>query len=88
MSNDFDTSILYYLYEKIFHLSKSPELTKINTSIISPGAKILNMLIENINKYHNNFKYLILLSETIEQDNMIKIIDDLKKELDQYYQAN
>ncbi len=86
MSNDFDTSILYYLYEKLYHLSKSNEFKTTKTSIISPGAKILNMVIEDINKYHSNFKYVILLSETIEQDDMIKILDELKKELDQYYQ--
>ncbi|MFW9970554.1 MAG: GTPase [Candidatus Odinarchaeota archaeon] len=86
MSNDFDTSMLFYLYEKIYHLSKSSEFTSTKTSIISPGAKILNMVIEDINKYHSNFKYVILLSETIEQEDMIKILDDLKKEMSQYYQ--
>jgi len=86
MSNDFDTSILYYLYEKIYHLSKSPEFITTKTSIISPGAKILNMVIEDINKYHTNFKYIILLSETIKQDDMVKILDELKKELNQHYQ--
>lgn len=86
MSNDFDTSILFYLYEKIYHLSKSSKFTTTKTSIISPGAKILNMVIEDINNYHPNFKYVILLSETIEQDGIIKIINELKKELNQYYQ--
>jgi len=86
MSNDFDTSILYYLYEKIYYLSKSPESTTTKTSIISPGAQILNMVIEDINKYHANFKFIILLSESIEQDDMIKILDELKKEFNQYYQ--
>ena len=86
MSNDFDTSILYYLYEKIYHLSKSSEFKSTNTSIISPGAKILNMVIEDINKYHTNFKYIILLSETIEQDDLIKILDKVKIELNRQYQ--
>jgi len=86
MSNDFDTSILFYLYEKLYYLGKSTEFSTTKTSIISPGAKILNMVIEDINKYHTNFKYIILLSETIEQDDMIKILDELKKELNQYYQ--
>lgn len=85
MSNDFDTSILYYLFEKIYYLSKSPEFSTIKTSIISPGSKILNMVIEDINKYNPNFKYLILLSETIEQEDMMKILDDLKNELNQYF---
>lgn len=86
MSNDFDTSTLFYLYEKLYHLSKSTEFTTTKTRIISPGAKILNMVIEDINNYHPNFKYIILLSETVEQDDMFKILDDLKKELNQYYQ--
>ncbi|MFX0008374.1 MAG: hypothetical protein ACFFAV_16810, partial [Candidatus Hermodarchaeota archaeon] len=79
MSNDFDTSTLFYLYEKLYHLSKSTEFTTTKTSIISPGAKILNMVIEDINNYHPTLKYIILLSETVKQDNMIKILDDLKK---------
>jgi hypothetical protein len=81
MSKDFDTSILYYLFEKIYHLSKSPEFKKTTTSVISPGSKILNMVIEDINKYNANFKYVILLSETIEQEDMTKILDELIKEL-------
>ncbi len=86
MSSDFDTSVLFYLYEKIYHLSKSSEFTTTKTSIISPGSKILNMLIQDINKYHPNFKYIILLSETIEQEDMTKILDELKEELSLYYQ--
>ncbi|MFX1391301.1 MAG: GTPase [Promethearchaeota archaeon] len=86
MSNDFDTSTLFYLYEKIHHLSKSTEFTTTKTSIISPGAKILNMVIEDINQYHPNFKYIILLSESLKQDDMVKILDNLKKNLNQYYQ--
>ncbi|MFX1572463.1 MAG: GTPase [Promethearchaeota archaeon] len=86
MSNDFDTSILFYLYEKVYHLSKSSGFTTTKTSIISPGSKILNMLIEDINKYHNNFKYLILLSENLDQEVMTEILDKLKNELSQYYQ--
>ena len=86
MSKDFDTSILFYLYEKIYYISKSPEFTTTKTSIISPGSKILNMLIEDINKYHPNFKYIILLSENLEQEVMTEILDKLKKELNQYYQ--
>ncbi|MFX0082099.1 MAG: GTPase [Candidatus Hodarchaeota archaeon] len=81
MSNDFDTSILYYLFEKIYHLSKSTEFSTTKTRIISPGSKILNMVIEDISNYNSNFKYLILLSETIEQEDMMKILDDLKNEL-------
>lgn len=86
MSSDFDTSVLFYLYEKIYHLSKSSEFTTTKTSIISPGSKILNMLIQDITKYHPNFKYIILLSETIEKEDMTKILDELKKDLSQYYQ--
>lgn len=86
MSSDFDTSVLFYLYEKIYHLSKSSEFMTTKTSIISPGSKILNMLIQDITKYHPNFKYIILLSETIEQEDMTKILDELKEELSQYYQ--
>jgi hypothetical protein len=81
MSNDFDTSTLFYLYEKIYHLSKSTEFSSTKTSIISPGSNILNMLIEDINSYNPNFKYLILLSERVKQDELIEIINKIKKEL-------
>ncbi|MFW9878598.1 MAG: hypothetical protein ACFFG0_36420 [Candidatus Thorarchaeota archaeon] len=39
------------------------------------------MVIEDINKYKPYLKYVIFLSETIEQDDIIKILDDLKNEL-------
>ncbi|MFW9820357.1 MAG: hypothetical protein ACFFE5_12170 [Candidatus Thorarchaeota archaeon] len=86
MTHDFDTSILFYLYEKLYHLSKANNFSTTKTSVISPGAKILNMVIEDINQYHTNFKYIILLSETIGQNSMIKILDELKKKLNQFYQ--
>lgn len=85
MSKDFDTSILYYLFEKIYHLSKSTEFKESKTSVISPGSKILNMVIKDINKYHTNFKYLILLSEIIEQEDMTKILDEIIEDLKQNY---
>ena len=84
-TSDFDTSILYYLYEKMYQLSKSSEIIPSDSSIVSLGTKLLTMKIEYIGSFHSNFKNLIIFSEVLEKDDMIGIIEDLKKELSQFF---
>jgi len=84
-TSDFDASILYYLYEKIYQLAKSSESISSGTSLVSLGSKLLTMRIEDIGSFHSNFKNLIIFSEVLENDDMTKIIDELKKELSQYF---
>ena len=84
-TSDFDASILYYLYEKIYQLAKSSESISSGTSLVSLGSKLLTMRIEDIGSFHSNFKNLIIFSEVLDNDDMTKIIDELKKELSQYF---
>jgi len=84
-SSDFDTSILYYLYEAIYKLSKSPEEPLSKSKFINAGSKILYMLGENISNYHSNFKDILFFSETLEEKDLNKLIYEVKEELGQYY---
>ena len=62
-SSDFDTSILYYLYEVIYKSSKLPEEPLSKIKFINAGSKILYMLRENISNYHSEFKDILFFSE-------------------------
>ena len=84
-TSDFDASILYYLYEKIYQLAKSSESISSGTSLVSLGSKLLTMRIEDIGSFHSNFKNLIIFSEVLENDDITRIIDELKRELSQYF---
>jgi hypothetical protein len=84
-SPDFDTSILYYLYENIYQSSKSPETTDSKSKFINAGSKILYMLGENISNYHSNFKDILFFSEALEENDLSQLVNDVKKELGQFY---
>ncbi|MFX1420474.1 MAG: hypothetical protein ACFE9N_16335, partial [Promethearchaeota archaeon] len=84
-SADFDTSILYHLYEVIYKSSKPSEESLSKSKIINAGSKILYMLGENISKYHPNFKDIFFFSEELQEEDLNKLIDLVKKELDQKY---
>lgn len=81
MSNDFDTNILYYLYEEIDHISKSPETPVSKSTVMSLGPKLFYMVIENIQEDSPNFKLILMFSETLEKEDMTKIIDGIKNDL-------
>ncbi|MFX1490273.1 MAG: GTPase [Promethearchaeota archaeon] len=80
-SNDFDINILYYLYEEVYNISKSSAIPTSKSSVISLGPKLINMVIENLKIDNLGFKYLVIFSETLEQEDAIKIVEDLKKVL-------
>lgn len=84
-SSDFDTSILYYLYEAIYKSSKSSEESLPKSKFINAGSKILYMLRENISNYHSNFKDILFFSETLEEKDLNKLVDEVKNHLGQYY---
>ena len=84
-TSDFDASILYYIYEKIYQLAKSSESISSGASMVSLGSKLLTMRIENIGSFHSNFKNLVIFSEVLENDDITRIIDELKNELSQYF---
>lgn len=84
-SSDFDTSILYYLYESIYKSSKFPEETVLRSKFINAGSKILYKLTDNISNYNSNFKDILFFSETLEENELNKILNNVKNELNQYY---
>ncbi len=84
-SPDFDTSTLYYLYEKIYQSSKTPEQPLSNNKFINAGSKLLYMIIEDIGKFHPNFKNLLFFSETLKENDLNEFINEIKKDLGQIY---
>lgn len=84
-TTDFDNSIMYYIFEKIYQQAKLSEMITLSTKLVSLGSKLLTMRIENIGSFHSNFNNLIIFSEVLEKDDMAGIIDELKKELSQYF---
>ncbi|MFX1325832.1 MAG: hypothetical protein ACFE8N_12840 [Promethearchaeota archaeon] len=83
MSNDFDANVLYYLYEEIYNKSRSSEVILGQVTVVDLGPKLFHLLIENFDNINPNFKYILLFSETLEKGDMIKILDELKKDLNQ-----
>ncbi|MFX1312750.1 MAG: hypothetical protein ACFFHD_09075, partial [Promethearchaeota archaeon] len=63
--------------------STSIEEISTNESLVNLGSKILTMVIHNLNNHESNFNKIFVFSETIDKDDMIKIIEELKKELKQ-----
>ncbi len=84
-SPDFDTTTLYYLYEKIYHSSKTTEHPISNSKFINAGSKLLYMLREDISNFHPNFKNLIFFSETLEENDLNELTNEVEKELGQIY---
>lgn len=84
-SPDFDTTTLYYLYEKIYHSSKTTEQSLFNSKFINAGSKLLYAVVEDIGNFHSNFKNLLLFSETMKENDLNILIDEIKKKLEQIY---
>jgi len=77
MSNDFDTTMLYNLNEEMYKLIKSTEDIK----IISLESKIFYTVSKNISDINSNFKNIILLSETLNENELNSKITDIKNEI-------
>ncbi|MHA1913146.1 MAG: GTPase [Promethearchaeota archaeon] len=81
MSSDFDANTLFYLYEDVYRISTSSEIIIPRNDTVSLGPKIFNRIIEDIHDLDSSFKYIVLFSETLEKENLIKIFDELKYNL-------
>jgi GTPase Era involved in 16S rRNA processing len=84
-SKDFDSSSLYYLYDRIYKESKSPEESFSKAKFISAGPKILYKSKSEIGRYHTNFKDLFIFSEVIKEEDLDKLKDEIINQLDLYY---
>ena len=90
MTKDFDTSLIYHLYDKIIQLSQSTEVllpNKNRFNLIESKSKILGVMINNIKEFHHHFKNLIILSENLSNDNLIKIFNKIKLDLSNHYKS-
>ncbi|MEE9379363.1 MAG: GTPase [Candidatus Lokiarchaeia archaeon] len=81
MSDDFDTTILFSLYEKIYKLSRSPEDSLSKNNLIPLGSKLLHAVRVDISPFNTNFKNITFLSETLEINELIHLVGDLKEKL-------
>ncbi len=80
-SDDFDTALLFYLYERLNNLIKASEEFLLKKKLISLSSTILHTVIENISGVYSDFKYLMIFSETIKRDELHNFIDNLKNEI-------
>ncbi len=80
-SNDFDNTLIYYLYEQIFKLTKLNKINSVSTNLINLDSKILHFIIENISGFYSNIKNIILFSEASGENELLNFIDSLKKEI-------
>lgn len=71
MSNDFDTNTVYNLAEKIYETIS----TKEDIKAISLEAKIFYTVFKNISDLNSKFKKIMLLSETLERDELNLDVD-------------
>ncbi len=82
-TTDFDTSTLYYLYERIYKESKLNEEILPVAKFINAGPKILYKLIADLSSYNDNFKKLLVFSETLKEEDLNNLVNEIKKELEQ-----
>ncbi len=90
MTKDFDTSLIYHLYDKVTQFSQSTEdllPNKNKFNLIESGSKILYVMINNIEEFHQHFKNIILLSETLRNDDMLKIFNKIRLDLSNHYKS-
>ncbi len=80
-SNDFDTTLLYYLYESIYNLTKLKGESSLTINLINLDSKMLHLVIEDISNLYTNIKSLIIFSETSKKNEMVTLIENLKKEI-------
>ncbi|MFX1454948.1 MAG: GTPase [Promethearchaeota archaeon] len=83
ITNNFDPNILYYLYEEIYNTSKFPKVPLGQVNVIDLGPKLFYLLVDRLDEFDLNLKYILIYSETLEKEDMIKVLEELKKNLNQ-----
>ncbi|MFX1384438.1 MAG: GTPase [Promethearchaeota archaeon] len=79
-SSDFDASTLYYLYEIMHRISIDSDNNITKSKFINAGSKILYMLSEEISNIHSDFKNLVFFSESLEESDLKKLINEIKEQ--------
>ncbi|MFW9894590.1 MAG: hypothetical protein ACFFD7_02160, partial [Candidatus Thorarchaeota archaeon] len=83
ITNNFDPNILYFLYEEIYNTSKFPKIPLGQVNVIDLGPKLFYLLVDRLDEFDLNLKYILIYSETLEKEDMIKVLEELKKNLNQ-----
>ena len=88
MTNDFNTDLIYKLYILISYYIKSIKdnydfSKKIHS--IDSGNTTLSLMVGNLENIDSSLKRLILLSENRNQDDLIKLKEKIKLEVETYY---
>ncbi|MFW9987175.1 MAG: GTPase [Candidatus Odinarchaeota archaeon] len=81
LSDDFDTSILFSLYENIYKSRKSPDDLLAKSSLAMLDSKILHVVKANISTSNINFKNIIILSETLKINELEILIEEIKEKI-------
>jgi len=91
MTKDFDTKTIFSLYDKIIQMSQSGEgipSNKESFELIESGSNFLNAMTGELAKFHFKFKKVILISETLGKNELIRIIQQLKNSLQRHYNSS
>lgn len=82
-TTDFNLDSIHKFHDKIYHLSKSENRSSKDgiCKVIEIDSKFFYMALDNINKFHTNFKNIIILSETLKKEQLIDILEKLNVNL-------
>lgn len=88
MTNDFNTDLIYKLYILTSYYIKSIEgnydFSK-NIHSIDSGTTILSLIASNLENVDSGLKRLIIFSENRNKDDLIKLKEKIKLEIETYY---
>ncbi|MFX1366432.1 MAG: GTPase [Promethearchaeota archaeon] len=81
LSDDFDTSLLFSIYENIYRSRKSPDDILAKSSLIMLDSNILHVVKSNISTLNINFKNMIIISETLKINELENLIGEIKERI-------
>ncbi|MFX1502529.1 MAG: hypothetical protein ACFFDH_16325, partial [Promethearchaeota archaeon] len=81
LSDDFNTSLLFSLYENIYKSRKSPDDILAKSSLIMLDSNILHVVKSNISTLNINFKNIIIISETLKINELENLIGEIKERI-------
>lgn len=90
MSKDLDINLIHSFHEKVYLLSQSPEKvsSKEDMKILELNSKFYYIAMDNINKFYSYFKKVIIISETLNKEKLIALLDILRNNLRKYFKQN
>jgi len=82
-TTDFNLNSIHKFHEKIHYLSQSENRSSKDgiSRVIEIDSKFFYMALDNIDKFHPNFKNIIILSETLKKEQLVDILEKLNIKL-------